>query len=250
MDIDRLSQGCRPAGDCAMHHRWNNLLFLHWEVPVSALQRLVPYELTVDTFEGRAYIGLVPFWISKIRHPRLAPVPGFSEFLEINVRTYVTLNDKDPGVWFFSLDAANPFACFGARVGYKLPYFYAKMSQLTRADQDEQNMTHYESRRIYPGPNPATAHIDYAPYGTLAPTVPGTLDHFLIERYLLYSQKNSKLFVGQVHHTPYLVQPAKVNRLEEGLIKAAGIDRPQTEPIVHYSPGVNVEVFGIRPVMI
>jgi uncharacterized protein YqjF (DUF2071 family) len=232
-----------------MHHFWHDLLFLHWEVPVDSLQRLLPHGLTVDTFDGRAYVGLVPFRISGIRHRNLAPIPGFSQFLEINVRTYVHKDGRDPGVWFFSLDAANPFACAAARLWYKLPYFYAKMRQTTAGttDRDESPITRYRSGRLWPAPIPAYARIDYRATGDAAPSEPGTIAHFFLERYLLYSQKGSRLFIGQVHHKPYLAQGAEIFRIDENLIESANIARPNTAPLVHFCRGVSVEVFSIHP---
>jgi uncharacterized protein len=245
MTIDRLSQAFRPSGQCAMHHHWHDLLFLHWEVSPALLQALLPSALTVDTFEGKAYVGLVPFRISKIRHPAFFPFPGFSQFLEINVRTYVIRNGVDPGVWFFSLDAANPFACIAARIMYKLPYYFAEMSaHKTNSSRDD--LMEFRSHRYLSTTGPTVAEVNFNTCGESASAKLGTLDHFLLERYLLYSQQKSKIFVGKVHHTPYQFQCANVVHLKENLIEAAGIRRSAMEPIAHFSPGVSVEIFNIR----
>jgi len=228
-----------------MTHSWRDLLFLHWEVDVKILQSLIPKGLTVDTFDGKAYVGLVPFRITNIRASGLPPIPGFCHFPEINVRTYVLLNGQDPGVWFFSLDAANLSACIGARLFYKLPYFYAEISQ-TNIMVSDQCFTEYRSRRYLPKPIPAYASVDYdVDTSKSVPAQQDTLDHFLIERYLLYSTDAQQIYVGQVHHKPYSLSPATISNLREDLVLSAGIRRPTVEPIVHFAKGVEVEIFPI-----
>src|SRR5262245_4554326 len=111
----------------AMRMSWHDLLFAHWPVPVAAMRALVPAPLEVDTFDGAAWIGVVPFRMTRVGPLWLPPIPGVSSFAELNVRTYVTRDDK-PGVWFFSLDAANPLAVRTARRFFHLPYFHAAMS--------------------------------------------------------------------------------------------------------------------------
>ena len=125
--IDRHAPTLRPAGWPVMRQRWSELLFLHWPVPVEALRPLIPPQLQVDTHEGVAYVGLVPFLMSGVRPLWAPPVRGLSRFPEVNVRTYVHLNGKDPGVWFFSLDAANAAAVRIARALFHLPYYFARM---------------------------------------------------------------------------------------------------------------------------
>jgi uncharacterized protein YqjF (DUF2071 family) len=229
-----------------MHHCWRDLLFLHWEIPVEILQAKLPKGLTVDTFEGKAYIGLVPFRISNIRSRGYPAVPGFCQFPEINVRTYVHREGRDPGVWFFSLDAANMFACIGARLAYHLPYFFAEISSRDLSAPHEV-LTEYRSKRYLPGPIPAFASIDYKVIGGATAASPiGTLNHFFVERYLLYSCHKGTIFVGQVHHTAYEVEPVLVNRLDENLIAAAGISRPKTDPLALFARRVDVDVFSLE----
>jgi uncharacterized protein len=245
MIVDRSWMCEEPNRRCSMIHFWNDLLFLHWEVDIDQLSALIPSDLTIDTFEGKAYIGLVPFRISEIRANGFRPVPGFSTFPEINVRTYVLHKGKNPGVWFFSLDAANVFACFGARLNYKLPYFFAEMSQ-TENIRAGQIQTLYRSRRYFPGPLPAYASIDYIVQSCEArPSEPGTLAHFLVERYLLYAHTGHKLLVGQVNHTPYPIQQATVQMLEENLVSAAGILRPKSPPQILFARSVDVKVYPL-----
>src|SRR5687767_3978861 len=121
--IDRISPTLEPDLPVLLHQNWHHLLFLHWEVPVADLQALIPSRLTVDTFEGHAYVGLVPFTLTGVRAVGTPPLPWISHFHEVNVRTYVHLKGADPGVWFFSLDASSKIAVAAARAAYKLPYF-------------------------------------------------------------------------------------------------------------------------------
>jgi uncharacterized protein YqjF (DUF2071 family) len=232
-----------PTGRTAMRQRWSNLLFLHWPVPIEVLRPSVPGSLEVDTFEGVAYVGLVPFTMSGVR-PTWAPaVPGLSNFHEVNVRTYVHFQGRDPGVWFFSLDAASSVAVRIARRFWNLPYHFARMA----LDREPGGSISYRSERLWPGPTPAGCDLAYRPEGTPAASRPGTLEHFLAERYLLYTSGHRGLIVGRVHHAPYPLQPATLLHLEESLIAASGIDRPASPPLAHYAEGVRVRVYPLRP---
>jgi uncharacterized protein YqjF (DUF2071 family) len=227
-----------------MFQEWRHILFLHWAFPPAAIGPLLPPGLTLDTFEGRAYVGLVPFTMSGIR-PTWAPaVPWLSAFHEVNVRTYVHLGGRDPGVWFFSLDAANPVAVMLARRLWHLPYHRARMTMRVDAGS---GTVHYRSRRLWPGPRPADLRVRYQPSGPPEAARPGTLEHFLAERYILYARRGEALFLGRVHHEPYPLQPAKADELEEGLLAAAGIDRPIGPPLAHYAAGVRVRIFPLGP---
>lgn len=253
--IDRLSPCRRPVGRCLMYHRWSWLLFLHWEVPAESLRRLIPDELELDTFEGRALVGLVPFTMSGIRPRGLPAVRRLSDFHETNVRTYVHYRGRDPGVWFFSLDAAQPIAAGLGRWLFRLPYSYARMSldgrrsrgePSDRTDPCERWIVHETERRAL-GPRPAVARVRYRPIGRPSPAVPGTLDHFLVERYLLYARgAGGGLLRLAVHHEPYPLQAVEVAECEETLIAASGIVRPETPPpFAHFARSVSVEVFPI-----
>jgi uncharacterized protein YqjF (DUF2071 family) len=229
-----------------MRPAWRHLLFLHWEIAPDALRPFIPEALDIDLFEGRAYIGLVPFTMQHLRPrglPHLPPLRRWHEdFHEVNVRTYVTHPKWGPGVWFFSLDAASASAVCAARLWYKLPYFYATMH--LKAHRKNGNIIYdYFSQRHWPQPAPAGCAITYAPLGTPAPAVSGTLEHFLVERYWLYSYSKGRLFAGQVRHKPYPLQNAQVLHLEENLIKAAGFIRPNIAPLAHYAHGVQVDIF-------
>lgn len=242
--MDRISPTLRPTERAVQRQRWQSLLFLHWEVPVSLLRPLVPKSLEIDTFDGSAFVGLIPFTMRDVRPVWSPSVPGISNFHEANVRTYVHLEGKDPGVWFFSLDAASPVAVLIARTLWRLPYFLARMSFQRRSDQ----RIEYTTRRLCPGPLPGDARFSYRPAGECAPAAPGSLEHFLAERYILYTEKSpSEMLRGRVHHTPYPLQSAELLEWEETLLAATGVPRPDHAPLVHFSPGVDVEIFPLRP---
>jgi uncharacterized protein YqjF (DUF2071 family) len=239
VEIDRIAPTRRPEGRASGTQRWRQLAFVHWRLPAQALRPLVPGALAIDTFDGDAFIGVVPFTMQGVR-PRWAPaVPGISSFHETNVRTYVHRDGADPGVWFFSLDAANRLAVAIARTFWHLPYHHARMS-LVAGDGE----LRYGSERRAGG---ARFRGTCRPRGAPAAATPGTLEHFLAERYLLYAQRrDGALRCGQVHHLPYPLQRAELADWDESLLAAAGIERPPAAPLVHFASGVDVEVFGLR----
>jgi uncharacterized protein len=243
--IDRISPTLRPQGRVAQRQQWFDLLFLHWKVPVATLRDLLPRELEVDTFEGDAYVGLVPFTMRGVRPLWAPPVPGISNFHETNVRTYVLREGRDPGVWFFSLDAASRIAVSIARTFWHLPYHHAAMSLEHAPD----GIVRYSTFRRSPPPVPAACQVTYRPVGAPAPAKPGTLEHFLAERYILYANtENGGLRIGRVHHPPYPLQRAEVFDWDESLLVASGIPRPDGPPLAHYASGVDVEIFALEPV--
>ena len=152
-----------------------------------------------------------------------------------------------PGVWFFSLDAANPVAALLGRGWFRLPYFYARMALEAREGADGGWSLRYTSRRIYPRRPPATTEIRAAVAGPIAPAVPGSLEFFLAERYLLYATGSAGLLCGRVHHSPYPLRAAQVEECDESALAAAGIARPVGAPLAHYARQVVVEVFGLEP---
>jgi uncharacterized protein len=240
--IDRIAPTERSSGRAAGFQSWRHLLFLHWQVPVNAVQALLPKGLTADTFEGRAYVGVVPFTMRDVR-PRWSPsIPGISDFHELNVRTYVHQEGRNPGVWFFSLDAAKLVAVLAARALWHLPYHWASMSLVLDDDR-----VHYQSRRLWPEPIPADFEARYRIGKPVGHARPGTFEHFLAERYILFAETApGRLSIGRVHHTPYPLHHADLIEWREWMVKAAGLPEPQGEPHVLYSPGVDVEVFALR----
>src|SRR3954470_20195014 len=181
--IDRIAPTLEPDQPVLMHQDWHHLLFLHWEIPAHELQALVPPELTIDTFEGKAYVGLIPFTLSNVRPVMMPPIPFLSTFHEVNVRTYVHLHGREPGVWFFSLDTSSGLSVDAARAFYKLPYFHSVIEW--SESKGAMPELEFVSRRDDPtGVKPANLRVSYRPVeGPVAHAVPGTLEHFLIERY-------------------------------------------------------------------
>lgn len=249
--IDRTSPTRRPHETAIGYQRWSNLLFVHWRVPAEQIQRLLPARLTVDTWEGDAWVGLVPFYMSGVRPWWSPPVPGISNFCETNVRTYVHLDGQNPGVWFFSLEAAQSLAVRIARRFWNLPYFRAEMSCRRTGDR-----TSYQSRRLWPEPSGASTNIvtktgELMQYDPAHPgkAVPGTLEFFLAERYYLYSvDQRGQLYRGQVHHSPYPLRNADVMALEQTLLPAAGIHPHDKYCHALFSDGVDVEIFRLRDI--
>jgi uncharacterized protein YqjF (DUF2071 family) len=226
-----------------MRQDWSHLLFLHWPVPVEAIAGKIPEGLEVDTFEGNAYLGLVPFKMTGVRPVWAPAVPWLSSFLEVNVRTYVHQEGANPGVWFFSLDAANPVAVWLARAFWHLPYFLAGMGLEQEGSGD--GLRSYSSRRLGQATGPG-CRIRYRPSGVARPAEPGTLEHFLVERYLLYAKVGNRLAMGQVHHRPYPVQGAELLELEEDLVAASGVEVVGMPPLIHFASGVEVEIFAME----
>jgi uncharacterized protein YqjF (DUF2071 family) len=246
--IDRLKPAQRPEGKAAGQQRWRSLLFLHWPVPVEAVRAILPPGLEVDTFEGSAFIGLVPFAMLGVRPWWVPPFAAF-DFLETNVRTYVYDPKRgEPGVHFCSLEAASWLAVQAAKVGWGLPYYYAKMRTQTRPLDGGGFEADYHSVRADGGGADLAVRYQVGPQPP-QPATPGTLDHFFLERYTLFVSRNGKLRRGQVHHTPYPTQAASVLSLDQRLLDAAGFPLAGTPPAyAHYSPGVDVEVFALEPV--
>ena len=235
--IDRIAPTRRPDGPVAGYQRWRSLLFLHWPVPVDRLRPLVPAELTLDLYGDVAYVGVVPFAMEGVR-PRWWPEFLALRFLETNVRTYVVYQGK-PGVFFFSLEANSRLAVLGARVGWGLPYHYARMEMSRSGDEIA-----YHTRRAS---SEAVHQVRYQVGEALGASRPETLEHFFLERYFLFVKRRGQLLSGQVHHSPYPAHQVRVLDVHDELIGAAGLPAVTGPPVfAHYSPGVDVEVFPLR----
>ena len=234
----------RPAGRLAMRQCWDRLLFLHWRVPPELIQPRLPNGLTVDTFGGDAWLGVVPFFMRGIRLRGWPAIPTTSSFLELNLRTYVVDERGVPGVWFFSLDANSWLAVQGAKLLYGLPYRYATMSAAVDLERDEVD---YRSHRRGT-PIKTASRFVYRPGIPLRTAEPGTLEFFLIERYLLYScDRRGKLYTGRVWHEPYRFADAEVTLCDDRLLMLNGFPEqgcPPDHAVV--APGVEVEVFALE----
>jgi uncharacterized protein YqjF (DUF2071 family) len=217
----------RPAQRCVMRQNWRDLTYLHCRCEVDALKGLLPQELEVDAFDGSAWIGLVAFKVRDVRPPWGPSIPWISSFPETNVRTYVHQRGEKPGIWFFSLDAARWLACQFARLAFGLPYFHASMS----VDYENGSIS-YQSRR-----REAESYLIVQPGADLPAAEPGTLEFFLIERYLLYSCLRGKLVTGQVHHRPYPLRALSVDSCSETLLCSQNIPKSLWDHCC-YSSGV------------
>lgn len=223
-----------PGAPWVMAMRWENLAFLHWPVEYGALRPLVPQELELETKGGTAWIGISPFVMSGVRGRFTLPVPGLSEFPELNTRTYVSVGGR-PGVWFFSLDAASALAVKAARWVFGLPYHRARMAVAWRDGGVE-----YRSRRRGPRGREVRFEGSYRPSGPVASPTPGSLEHWLTERYCLYSVRRGKLYRGEIHHAPWPLQTASVEVAENTMAAPLGIRLDPVPPVVHFARRLDV----------
>ncbi len=224
-----------PMGPWIMTQRWNDLLFLHYSLQPEIVRSLVPEVLTLDTYQQRAWVSVTPFWINHLRPPGVPSLPWFSHFSEINVRTYVTYQGK-PGVYFFSLDASNLSAVWGARVFYRLPYWQASMKVQGKGGA----RIDYVSKRQH-GPKPAELRCSYGPATPLLfHARPGSLEHFLTERYCLYAFARKRLYRGEIHHLPWELQEAAVALQQNTMTQAAGIQLPPQPELAHFARELKV----------
>jgi uncharacterized protein len=206
---------------------------MHWRVDAGALRELLPEQLPLDTFEGDAWLGITPFRVSGFRLRGLLPLPVLSTFLETNVRTYVTYEGK-PGICFFSLDAESQLAVEAARRAYRLPYHHARMDALRRGDWIE-----YRTSRVG-----AELDVSYRPAGPVSPAEQGTLEHFLVERYCLYTEHGGALHCAEVHHAPWPLQAAEAS-LGENTMAPVALDG---DPLFHYSERQDVVIWPLERV--
>jgi len=220
-----------------MKQTWHDLLFAHWPIRFEELRPLVPALLPLDIFEGRCWIGVVPFWMSAVRARGLPPLPGFSKFPELNLRTYVTYGDK-PGVYFFSLDATNLPAVWAARAFYHLPYFHASMKSTERAGR-----IFYTSHRRRPS---AEFRASYRPVGPVRVRDQGTIEDFLTARYCLYTVHQGHVCRCEIHHLPWPLQDAEADFECNTVARAAHITLPGSTPLLHFSKRLEVLIWPLR----
>lgn len=217
-----------PPLPWVMFQSWRQLAFIHWHVPADDLRRLVPLQLDLDEFDGSGWVGLTPFRLTRLRPRYMPPLPGVSEFLEMNLRTYVRHRGR-PGIFFFTLEAASRLAVAAARATYRLPYHHARMSI-----REDGEWTHYRSKRPAPGASEFVG--SYRPVGPSFEAAPGSLEHFLVERYALFTVlRNGRVIRGDIHHAPWRLQSAEVKVERNTLLSEYGIRPPEQRPLVHYS---------------
>jgi uncharacterized protein YqjF (DUF2071 family) len=229
-----------PAGRWIMKQKWHDLLFAHWPVPAEWLRRQIPAQLEIDTFDGQAWLAVVPFRMSGVRLRGTPPMSWLSKFPELNVRTYVSCGAK-PGVWFFSLDAGNSIAVGIARAWFHLPYFRARMHCLERDGWIE-----YASRRTHASAAAAKLQGRYRPVDVPFHPSQGTLEHFLTERYCLYAlDGQGRLFRGEIHHLPWPLQCAEAEWQCNTMAEQLGI-KLDSQPLLHFARRQDVLVWPPR----
>ncbi|QDU80683.1 hypothetical protein Pla110_24150 [Polystyrenella longa] len=248
-EFDRLAPTRRPNEKPVGFQAWKNLFFLHWTVPVEIIRAAVPAPLELDLYQGNAWLGIVPFQMRSVRPAWLPPVPGMSNFLETNVRTYVHYRGE-PGVWFFSLDANATIATLVARYCWNLNYCRGRLTLKEQSD-----LFQWTGRRWWPGSE--FGECGYDIQIELDPTqkefqtaIAGSFEHFLVERYLLFTQtKAGRLLRGQVHHHPYRFQTVKAAHYTGTLEKPLALPAlAETPDHTLFSPGVSVEMFKLSEV--
>ena len=220
-----------------MRQRWDDLFFLHWEYSAEAIQARLPAGLTVDTFAGKAFLGVIGFRMNAVRPAGLPALPWLSYFNELNVRAYVRDASGEPGVWFFSLDCDRAPAVAIARRFFGLPYEHATMSfgpglaqSCRRRGADE------------------TAQFAWSAASVPRITTPGSLEFHLAERYNFFSLRGGRLARGQVHHAPYELSPADAPIWSDLPLRWDGFDVGGRAPDhAHCCQGVAIEAFSLVP---
>ena len=235
---DRLLRArVRPTRRPVMRQRWDDLFFLHWEYAAAAIQARLPSGLTVDTFEGKAYLGVVGFRMNAVRPLGLPALPWLSYFNELNVRTYVRDAAGEPGVWFFSLDCDRAPAVVIARAGFGLPYEHAAMSFGPGLAQTCRRQGEQE-----------TARFAWSAVSSPQIAAPGSLEFHLAERYSFFSDRGGRLVRGQVHHAPYQLSLAEANAWSDLPLRWDGFDVGGRPPdLAHCCQGVAIEAFSLVP---
>lgn len=222
---------------------WHDLLFAHWPVDAAALRRMVSPDVEIDTFDGQAWIGIVPFRMTGIRHRMLPTLPGLSAFPEINVRTYVRCGER-AGVWFLSLDASCATAVRVARFAYRLPYHRAAIRCERRDDAIE-----YSSKRVERGGGGAEFAATYRPVGPVRAARPGTIEHWLTERYRLFAGvRDGGVHVADIHHVPWPLQEAECEIERNTMCGPLGISLPGVPPVLHFARRIDAVAWGLREI--
>ncbi|MBM7694645.1 uncharacterized protein YqjF (DUF2071 family) [Peribacillus deserti] len=231
-----------PPSTWLMKQEWNDLLFLHWPVPVEILREKVPKRLDLDLFEGTAWITITPFKVTGMRFHGLPPIPFMNAYLELNVRTYVRFNGI-PGIYFFSLDANHLPSVLGAKTFFALPYKLARMSY-----KKKNGVITFTANRTPAGEKEEIFKASYEPEGELFSAVPGTLDYWLMERYCLFTYRGSQFYRGDIHHDQWKMTLAKTD-IEANTMPSILPDSCYNgKPFIHYSPFRRVFFFPLKKV--
>jgi uncharacterized protein YqjF (DUF2071 family) len=228
-----------PDSPWLMTQTWHDLLFAHWPIDAVVLRALVPPAFELDLFDGQAWVAVVPFHMSNVAPRGVPALPWMSAFPELNVRTYVRMNGRG-GVYFFSLDATNPVAVGVARTLVHLPYFTATMKVEEKEGWIDYQSTRRSGRAEFTG--------RYRPIGPAEPPVPGTLEHFLTERYCLFTVNGEgRPFSLDIHHPPWPLQRAEAAISLNTMADAAGIRLPEIAPLLHFSKRQDMVGWMLKP---
>jgi hypothetical protein len=231
-----------------MTQRWNDLLFAHWPVPAAALAPLIPQGLQVDTYHGSAWLGIVPFWMDRIKFRGIPPLPSGSRSPELNVRTYVRdPHSSTPGVYFLSLDAGNLLSVLFARSFYRLPYHWAEMRLDQRRDRE---FSFFSRRRLAAKPvHFAARYRGLGPARRLVEGRPGSLESFFSERSCLFSRdRDGHPMRAGIHYVPWPLEEADADIQRNDLPEALGIHLPNIPPVLHYSRRLAIYVWQLERV--
>jgi uncharacterized protein YqjF (DUF2071 family) len=233
-----------PREPWLMAQTWENLLFAHWPVSPEKLRPLLPPAVPLDLREGTAWVGVTPFRVGALRLRGTPHIPGLTAFPELNVRTYTTIDGK-PGIWFMSLDAARAVAVAAARRAYRLPYFAADMELRASGSSID-----YRSRRVSSDGLPAELQGRYRPVGPPAPPAPGSLEHWLTERYCLYTlDDRGALLRADIHHPPWPLMPADAHFERNTMAEPYGLKLESPPPLLHFAPRQDVLIWPLVPAL-
>ncbi len=220
-----------------LRQQWTELAYFHWPYEPDVVQRLLPRGVTVDTFGGDAWVGLIPFEMRKVQLGSLPALPWLGNFIEINVRTYVTDSLGRRAVWFFSLDVPRSVIVAVARSVFALPYCWAEAAHVQNDDRH-----HYTMTRRWPRDSTPHADMRFRAGDRIEDSAVGELEHFLCARWALVTKRRSQLLYGSVHHPRWPLHHVDEVEIDQTIIEAAGLPSPEGAPHALYSPGVDVGV--------
>ena len=235
----------------AVRMRWDDLLFLHWPVDPQQMRALIPPQVELDLFDSMAWIALVPFRMEATRFRGVPALPGLGAFYECNVRTYVRVNNAagkpTPGVWFFSLDAEHLLPVLGGRWLWNLNYIHSNFTvsqteSQTEAAQQPSGSIDYALHRKRDATQ--RTHIRWTPGSALPPAAPGSIEHFLTERYWLYTLRHGRIMGGRVAHPQWSLREAHIDHLDDTLIASTGL-QVHGQPLAWHSNTLDVQGWNL-----
>jgi uncharacterized protein len=217
---------------------WKDLVFLHWEIDKNILQKKLPSGFTLDLFEGKAYVSIVPLFMKKME-VTFVPFLTRLSFSQVNVRTYVTVNGEK-GVYFLSLDANNHLAVLGGKIGFKSPYFYGKI-----------NYDHLQQKKVFLHERPITKikfQASFEPFGDSFYTKPNTLENWLTDRSRFFTYSNVRIYYGDISHDKWKFQQVNATIQKNNLFLANHLPTPEHAPLLHYCKSLAVKGYPLRKV--